>query len=73
MTLGIYVKVFQYSVVLYDIFVQSSCSNPLFAAFDAGSVSVFVDQVFSRDGLDFWFGLSLAGLGQFLNAAVFYR
>eukprot|EP00526_Cylindrotheca_closterium_P019113 CAMPEP_0113609000 /NCGR_PEP_ID=MMETSP0017_2-20120614/4238_1 /TAXON_ID=2856 /ORGANISM="Cylindrotheca closterium" /LENGTH=221 /DNA_ID=CAMNT_0000517749 /DNA_START=52 /DNA_END=717 /DNA_ORIENTATION=+ /assembly_acc=CAM_ASM_000147 len=71
MQLGIYVKVFQYSVCLYDLLHRCTLTNPIWDAARAGDASVFFDQITSAKGKDFWVGWSLIGVGQFLNYSVF--
>ena len=71
MTLGIYVKIFQYSVALYDIFVRCYLKNPIWDAFAAGSIQLFFVEITSATSILFWIGLALVCFGQFLNYAVF--
>jgi hypothetical protein len=71
MQLGIYVKVFQYSVCIYDILNRCTLKNPIWDAGRAGDFGVFIDQITSSEGFQFWFGLLLVAIGQFLNYAVF--
>lgn len=73
MTLGIYVKIFQYSVILYDILVRCDYKNVFVDAINGTSENGFIDEVLSKAGPSFWIGLGLCFVGQLLNAAVFYR
>ena len=70
MTLGIYVKIFQYSVVLYDILVRCDVDAINGTSSENGFI---IDEVLSKAGPSFWIGLGLCCMGQLLNAAVFYR
>ena len=62
MQLGIYVKVFQYSVIGYDLLVRCTLDNPLIN---------YNGDLFSPDTWKFWMGVLLIAAGQFLNYAVF--
>ena len=73
MTLGIYVKIFQYSVILYDILVRCDYKNVFVDAINGTNENGFIDEVLSKAGPSFWIGLGLCFVGQLLNAAVFYR
>lgn len=71
MQLGIYVKVFQYSVCLYDLLQRCTLMNPIWDAYQAGDTNVFLSQLASGKGKTFLSGLGLVFVGQFLNYTVF--
>ena len=68
MRLGVYVKVFQYSVALYDLLVRCNLDNPFWNASDMDD---FVEIILSSKSLQFYLGLMLVLFGQLLNIAVF--
>lgn len=71
MQLGIYVKIFQYSVCLFDLFNRCTLQNPVSNAVRASDIDVLIDQITSYEGLQFQLGFLLVVTGQFLNYAVF--
>jgi hypothetical protein len=71
MQLGMYVKVFQYSVVLYDLFIRCTMNNPIVMFLEADRGVSFAEATAEAPWSQFLLGLSLVCLGQFLNVAVF--
>ena len=84
MQLGIYVKVFQCSVLFYDLFHRCTLlSNPIMIWDDtatdtatatadlAGDNIAGIFASWIQEGPQFWLGLLLVAVGQFLNYAVF--
>eukprot|EP00980_Cylindrotheca_fusiformis_P005103 scaffold1083_cov114-Cylindrotheca_fusiformis.AAC.7 len=71
MQLGVSVKVFQYSVCIYDLLNRCALQNPIRDSFHGGDFSILLDQMASSDCSCFVLGLLLVAFGQYLNYAVF--